>query len=167
MWYVLNATPHCEPQVAKLLGQLMVEAYVPRFPAALRTKPGSARDLRPRLVFPGYVFFRTPVGFSHWDVVRWTPGVRRILLEDTAPAVIADEVVAHLRRRLAEGSLRPVVQRFKPGQVVTIERGPLAQVDAIFDRELDARSRVQVLVHMMGRSITFRIDPADLRSAAV
>jgi transcription antitermination factor NusG len=46
-----------------------------------------------------------------------------------------------------------------------IERGPLAAVDAIFDCELDRKSRVQVLVQMMGRRLPVAIDVNDVRQA--
>ncbi len=166
MWYVLNTAPHCEPQVAKLLGQQSLDTYLPRFPPKPRSKPGSVRERRPSFVFPGYLFFRVPTGFNRWDAVRWAPGVRRVLQQDGSPAVVADQVLDHLRQRLAEGSLRPNTLRFKAGEALIIERGPLAAVDAIFDRELDASARVQILVHMMGRLIPFRIDSADVRRIA-
>jgi transcription antitermination factor NusG len=59
-----------------------------------------------------------------------------------------------------------VKPRFEQGDTVIIERGALAAVDAIFDRELDSASRVQILVNMMGRSLPVRIDVDDLSKAA-
>jgi transcriptional antiterminator NusG len=166
MWYVLHTAPRCEPQVAKLLGQQGLDIFLPRFPPMPRSKLGSVRERRPRFVFPGYLFFRTPTGFSRWDGIRWAPGVRRILQQDSSPGTVADEVLDHLRRRLAEGSLRPFKPRFKAGDALVIERGPLAAVDAIFDRELDAPGRVQILVQMMSRLIPIRIDEVDVRRIA-
>jgi hypothetical protein len=49
---------------------------------------------------------------------------------------------------------------------VVVERGPLAEVDAIFDRALDSPARVQILVQMMGRELPVQIDPSYLRSLA-
>jgi transcription antitermination factor NusG len=167
MWYVLNVAAHCEPQVAKFLSHEGLETYVPRFPSSPRTKAGSVRDRRTRFVFPGYLFFRVPSGFDHWDTIRWAPRVRRILQQDGAPATVGDDFVAHIRRRLAAGLLRATLPRFKKGDPVVIERGPLTAVDAVFDCELDGPHRVQILINMMQRSMPVRIDADDLRSAAV
>jgi transcription antitermination factor NusG len=112
------------------------------------------------------MFFRVPEDFLRWELIRWAPGVRRVLHVDGAPGVIADTFVDHIRERLADSSLRPARPRFQRGDVVVIERGPLTAVDAIFDRELDSASRVQILVNMMGRSLPVRIDLEDLSRAA-
>jgi transcription antitermination factor NusG len=167
MWYVLNVAPHCEPQVANFLNHEGLEPYVPRFPPSPRTKAGSVRDRRARFVFPGYLFFRVPSDFGRWDAIRWAPRVRRILQQDGAPATVGDDFVAHIRKRLAEGQLQAAAPRFKKGEPVVIERGPLAAVDAVFDCELDGPHRVQILINMMHRSIPVRVDANDLRSVAV
>src|SRR5579864_8788511 len=91
MWHVLHAAPNCEPQVCKYLGLHGIDGYAPQFPPPARTKPGSVRDRKQRWVFPGYVFFKIEEGFSSWDLIRWAPGVRRMLQEDGAPATLRDE----------------------------------------------------------------------------
>ena len=164
MWHVLHVSPNCETQVSKLLALLDVECYAPQFAAPPRTKPGSVRDRRARWVFPGYVFFKIAESFSRWDTIRWAPGVRRILQQDDAPGVVADEVVEHLRGRLQDQVLAQApLHRFRPGQAVAIERGPLAMVDAIFRRHLPASQRVEILVHLLGRPLTVSVDSAILR----
>ena len=165
-WHVVQTAPRCELHVAQLL---RLQGHLPDLPEFHRPpgmRAGSVRDRRSRLVFPGYVFVKVPAGLERWADVRWAPGVRRILLDGEEPAVVADEVMEHLRHRLAELKIRvPGRAHFAPGQPVVIERGPLAAVDAIFDRELDSRSRVQVLVQMMGRRLPVTIDVNDVRQA--
>jgi len=165
MWNVLHVAPHGEPQVCKFLGVHGVEVYAPQFPPAPRTRPGSVRDRKQRWVFPGYVFFKTAEGFGEWDIIRWAPGVRRMLQQDGGPAMLEDELVEHLRRRLSERSLKQPRQRFAHGQHVVIQSGPLRMVDAIFERELDAPARVQVLVQLLGRPLAVEVDPAILKAS--
>ncbi len=166
MWHVLHTQPRRELQVARLLSHESIESYVPEFPPAPRTKVGSKRDQLRQRLFPGYMFFRVQEDFVRWEVIRWAPGVQRVLHVDGTPGVIADAVVDHIRERLADSSLRSARPRFQRGDMVVIERGPLTAVDAIFDRELDSASRVQILVNMMGRSLPVRIDLEDLSRAA-
>lgn len=141
-----------------------VLAYAPKFAAPPRTKPGSVRDLRQRWVFPGYLFFKAPADFAQWDLIRWAPGVRRILGQDGEPGGLDDTVVDHIRQRVAELAFRPARYSFRSGQSVQILSGPLRMVDAIFDRDLDGPARVQVLVQLLGRQMPVRLDPAILRA---
>src|SRR5438552_5139488 len=165
MWHVLHAAPHGEAQICRFLGVHDVEAYSPEFPPPPRTRAVSVRDRRHRAVFPGYVFFRIPISFTNWDLIRWAPGVRRVLQEDGSAASLSDEIVDHLRSRLAEKSLRPGRPSFEPGQRVVIQSGPLRMVDAIFEKELDAPSRVQILVNLLGRPLAVEVDRTILRAA--
>jgi transcription antitermination factor NusG len=165
-WFVLQAAPQRELPLVKLLKAHGLQSYVPQFPLPKRAKPESVRSSRPRLVFPGYVFFKVPAGFKDWADVLWAGGVRRILWQEGGPALIDDAVIDHLKDRLAAGKLVPVRPTLLAGQPVLIERGPLAAVDAIFDKHLDADSRVQVLGEMMGRRVRVQVDLRDLQQPA-
>lgn len=165
-WHVLQTAPHRELHVSRQLVAYGLETYVPEFPRARRTQPGSVRDGRHRWVFPGYVFIRRLDDVNTWRAIRWAPGVRRILEHDGAPGTIPDVVVRHLKKRIAEMGDDRTGVRFKRGEQVVIEHGPLAAVDAIFDRQLDSPARVQILVQMMGRELPVKIDPENLRSLA-
>ena len=164
VWNVAHVHPNHEAQVAKFLALHGIDIYCPRFAAPAGTRPGSVREGRTRWVFPGYLFFKVPQGFARWDLVLWAPGVRRVLSDDGAPSPVSDAVVARLRTRLAQPAGRR--SAFRRGQPVVIERGPLAMVDAIFDRELSTSERVQVLVQLLGRPVTVVVDAAILRHAS-
>jgi transcriptional antiterminator NusG len=151
--------------VASYLETRDLESYVAEFPRSPGTRPGSVRDQRGRLVFPGYVFLRIPPAFDSWQTVRWAPGVRKVLEQDGVPAAVAAGVVNHLRRRIAGYVTRRNRVGFEPGETVIVERGPLAAIDAIFERELDANRRVQILIDMMGRQVSVTIDPRSLRAS--
>ena len=166
MWHVLHTAPHSESSLAKYLSVQGIVTYAPQFPRASGTKPGSVRDRRPGWVFPGYLFIEPPEDFERWDAIRWAPGVRRLLQVDGAPAVVQASVIEHLRRRLAERSMITTRPTFKPGDRVVVQYGPLAMVDAIFDRELSAPSRVQILVNLLGRPMQVRVDRAVLATPA-
>ena len=168
-WWVLQTTSKREPLVCRQLAMRGLEHYAPEFPRRGRTRPGSVRDERRRMIFPGYVFCR-PAGCADVHVaLKRAPGVLRILGEDGVdgePASVPDAVVRHVRRRVAERAQGLDRAEFRRGQRVVVEGGPMASVDAIFDRELHASARVRILVDMMGRTVPMDIDPADLRPLA-
>ncbi len=165
MWGVLHVAPNGEPQVCGFLRMIQVETYAPQFPTPPRMKPGSVRHRRARWVFPGYLFFKVEQDSATWNLIHRAVGVRRVLQIDGSTAVIGDAVIEQIRRRLSEGSIRDLRSAFVSGQSVHIERGPLAALDAIFDRELDSPDRVQILVNLFGRVLSVRIDPEALRPA--
>ncbi len=153
--------------MASVLRSRELEAYVPEFRKPPRTRAGSVRDRRSRLVFPGYVFFRVWDGFSQWDQISWAPCVHGILTQDGLPGGVEDSVVGYLDRRLADGQLGPPRNLGpRPGDRVSIRNGPLAAVDAIFEREIRDGDEVQVLIQMMGRPTSLRINRADLATTS-
>ena len=165
-WCTVQTSPHTELNVCRHLAVLGLESYTPEFLRGPHTRRGSVRDRRHHWLFPGYVFFRSPEGSGAHVVVRRLPGVVRILGQDGEPALLSDSVIRHIRRQLAEGALRPPGPRFTPGERLVIDRGPLAPLNAIFDRELDDHARVQVLIHLMGRELPVSIDAMHLKSMA-
>ena len=165
-WWVLQTTSRREPIVCRQLAMQGVEHYAPEFPPRARTRPGSVRDRRSRMIFPGYVFCRPPECAGAHVALKRAPGVVRILSADGIPASLPDAVVSHLRRRLAEQVAGCRGSGFRRGQRVVIESGPMASLDAIFDRDLHPSARVRILVEIMGRSVPMDLDPTDLRSLA-
>jgi transcription antitermination factor NusG len=163
---VLQTAPQRELPLAALLESRGLRAYVPQFPLPKRARVDSVRSSSPRLVFPGYLFFKVPADFRDWEAVQWAAGVRRILQQEGAPAVVDDAVLDHLEYKLARGELARSRPAFRSGQPVLIERGALAGVDAMFDSYLDTHSRARVLVEMMGRPISAQVDLRDLGRAA-
>lgn len=165
-WWVLQTVSKREALVCRQLAMQGLEHYAPEFPRSGRTRPGSVRDGRHRMIFPGYVFCRPPDRAAGADVqlaVKRTPGVVRILGDGEVPSKLPDAVVCHLRRRVAEQAAGGRGGRFQSGEKVTIESGPMASLDAIFDKYIHASARVRILVEMMGRNVAIDIDPRDLR----
>jgi len=80
------------------------------------------------------------------------------------PAQITNSLIGHLKERIAEVEVHHRSSGFEHGERVVIEDGPLAALDAVFDRALDAPARVQILVQLMHRTLPVQIDPAHLRS---
>jgi transcriptional antiterminator RfaH len=166
MWYVANTAPGTESKVCRFLALQGTESYVPEFRHPRGTRPGSVRDGRHRWVFPGYVFFRPPANFSAWHGVYWVPGIRQVLRNGSEPAVMDDVVLEELRERLATAQPRHPGAGFQPGQLVRVEAGALAMIDAVFDRCLDAPDRVRILVQLLGRQIPVDVNPTILSAAS-
>ena len=156
-WHALYTKPNREHQVETWLQQQGIENYLPTLRRRVRR-----RDRPDRVVyFPCYLFARLDFEVTPISSVAWMPGIRRIVSNGEQPTVVADEMVALVRRRL-EGMEGTGYVGFDAGDRVRIASGPLRDLEAVFDRPLTAAERVRILLNVMGRMVLVDIDPAQL-----
>jgi transcriptional antiterminator RfaH len=151
-WYALYTKPKKEHQVNTLLQGQGIETYLPTVQRKVRR-----RDRPERLIyFPCYLFARIDFLETPRSTIDWLPGVRHIVQAGQQPAVVDDEIVSLIRRRLEQAE-DGGYGGLKEGDRVRIKSGPLRDLEAIFDRPLSAADRVRVLLEVMGR-----LTPVDL-----
>jgi transcriptional antiterminator RfaH len=156
VWLALYTKPFKEYKVRNLLSGRGIEVYLPEITVQQR----SGRKNKP--FFPHYLFARLDPSSGVIADVRWTPGLRYIVRAGNRPVPVPDEVVEHIRRRLAKmGVVRPE-ERFKEGDLVRIGRGPLQGLEAIFDRRLSAEGRVRVFLQLVNRLVATELNAGDL-----
>ncbi len=157
-WYALYTKPHKEQQVSSLLEEQGIETYLP----TVRRKV-QRRDRPERVVyFPCYLFARVDFRSTPHSSIAWMPGIRRIVSFGEHPAVVDDEIVSLVRRRL--GDIEEVAYgNLKQGDRVRITAGPLRDLEAVFDQPLSAAHRVRVLLDVMGRMTPADIDYSDIK----
>src|SRR3989337_3180167 len=121
-----------------------------------------------QLLCPGYLLVRLPaveINRHRWAAVRWSPGVQRILGVGDTPVAVPDEAIEAIQERgRALGFVRPGM-RFTLGSRVRIWCGPLAGLEAVFDRPLSRAGRVRVLLEMLGPTREGEVDLVDLDAA--
>jgi transcriptional antiterminator RfaH len=156
-WYALYTKPKKERQVDALLREQGIETYLPTVQRKVRR-----RDRPDRIVyFPCYLFARLDLSDTPRSSIDWMPGVRHIVSLGERPAVVADEIVDLVRRRL-EGIEEVSYGRLKQGDRVRITSGPLRDLEAMFDQPLSSADRVRVLLEVMGRMTPVDIDPSQI-----
>ncbi len=158
-WYALYTAPNAEHHVATRLEEREVTVYLPEIRQM-------AKDKRSRLVafFPCYLFMRIDLKQTAASVWRWTPGLRYMVGFEGDEAVVPDQTIALIQRKLEE--LNQVVAQpraiFKPGDVVRITDGPLADMVALFEGPSTPAERVTVLLNFLGQANRVRVDAASL-----
>ena len=148
-WYLIYTKPHKEPQVNRLLQEREIETFFP----VVQLERGYGRGIRAEPFFPHYLFFRVNLQREDANGLQWLAGVRSIVHFDGQPAVVPEEIVVDLRQRLLpyeEKVLHPGEWRFQPGEEVDIVKGPFAGWEAVFQKGLNGKDRVQVLLHILG-----------------
>jgi transcriptional antiterminator RfaH len=83
-------------------------------------------------LFPGYLFAK--FFFPRLRMVKYASGVRNLVSFGPAPAIVGSEIIDGIRERLQGGVVVLNVHRFVPGDVVSIQDGPLCGLETIFER---------------------------------
>ncbi len=147
-WYAIRTKAKKEGEVEKRLSDLRLEVFLPW----LRTRRRIATRFLWVLVplFPSYLFCRLDLVTSG-KAARYCPGVRDFLKFGDTIAEVGDEIIRELKERCPEGVARLEPVPIRPGDVVRINEGPFAGLEAIFEREMKGSERVAVLLEILGR----------------
>lgn len=165
-WYAIQAKSHNEARVLDHLTQKEIPAFLPLIEVVRRYRNRCLARLEP--LFPCYLFVqleRIDCNPVTWNAVRWTPGVKSILGSGEVPLPVPDPVIGAIRERITQlGFVRPGL-RFSPHDRVVIRRGPLAGLEAVFERPLSGLTRVHVLMELLGQQRRVQVDAVDLELA--
>lgn len=155
-WLVLRLKPRQETIAANNVRAQGVEFYSPR----TLVRSGTASNLRPAALFPGYAFAR-PLGDA-WVHLKSTVGVLEVIMStNETPARLRPEEITYLRAREdSDGFIRTGVAQFRAGDRVRIlpDGGALADLVGVIDDSMAGRDRVFVLLGMLGRLTKVAVD---------
>jgi hypothetical protein len=153
-WIVLKAARGREFQASMALQGRGLSVYAP-------LRAASPRNRRSVALFPGYVFAFIRPGTDDLLRARSAPGVAYALPPGGPPELLPVEIIDAIRARLRE----PIAgaQAWHRGDHVTVVSGPLRWLDAVFDCQLSAAGRVQVLLQMARSTFRVVIDEACLQ----
>jgi transcription antitermination factor NusG len=141
-WYAVQAKTGRERFAASHLGTRGVEAFLPELKReVLRAFPKT--KILP--LFPGYFFALCPlIGL---DVVRYSPGVLRVVGTTRWPIPVEDDIMQAIRDMIQDdGYARLASRPLQPGEPVLICNGPWEGTTARFEQEWDDGRRVSILL---------------------
>lgn len=163
-WYVIRTKPLQEKQVEFHLRQLCVETFLPMLRQNKMVRRARKMVLSP--LFPRYMFARFDVR-KHYRTVSYARGVLTIVEFGGKPAEMSQALIDAIKGRLENGYLTPLPVQFKRGQILHINGGPLAGLEAVFVREMTDRNRVLLLLNTLGlhAKVNMSIDQVSLPQA--
>jgi len=98
-------------------------------------------------LFPGYLFVWVVSG---WWNARWSPGVRRLIMDGLLPARVPDAIISEIRSRERGGFVELLKPRgLRPGMRVRVISGPLSEQIGML-AALRPHERVLVLLQLLG-----------------
>lgn len=147
-WYALRVKPHKERFVNQRLLSKGIEVFFPK----IRVQPKNPRAAKVRPYFPGYIFVKIDLNEKGRNALRWQPGTYGLVTFGDVPAVVPENLIHELKKRLAQMKVQEIQKRlFHKGDRVRIVNGPMSGYEAIFDAHLGGRDRVQVLLSFLSQ----------------
>jgi transcriptional antiterminator RfaH len=144
-WCCAQIEPFRERLAMHCLGLNGFEVYCPRLREQVRS--GGRKIERTPPLFPGYAFVLV---VSAWWSARWSPGVRRLVMDGEQPARVPDAVIAEIKSRERGGFVvLPKARGLAPGTRMKVLQGPLqGQIGLL--AALRPHERVVMLLQMLG-----------------
>jgi transcriptional antiterminator RfaH len=146
-WYVLRSKPNKEDF---LWGQVLAHQIEVFYPS-IRVKAVNPRARKVKPYFPGYLFIRVELDEVSKSFWHWLPGSSGLISFNETPALVPEALVDAIRRKCeainaAGGEQLASLQH---GDPVTIQSGPFAEYEAIFDKCISGNERVRVLLKVL------------------
>jgi transcriptional antiterminator RfaH len=158
-WFCLRTQMKHEHIAAAHLNRFgNVEVFFPRIKARRSTRRGEVWVCEP--LFANYLFARFDY-YSQIETVRYTPGVQSVVHFGLKTPMIPDAVIEELREILAENKLQPR-PRIAESDRVFIREGVFQGLTATVLRVMPAKQRVQVLLNILGRSVSMEVHANSL-----
>ncbi|MGY2260266.1 transcription/translation regulatory transformer protein RfaH [Pseudomonas sp. SDO55104_S430] len=156
-WYLLQCKPRQDDRAQINLLRQNYDSFRPQLTIdrLVRGKPQKVCES----LFPGYLFIRLSQD-DNWAPIRSTRGVSRFVEFNRGPAVVANDVIEHLRMRcLATESCDTT--ELQPGQTLQITRGPLSPLEGVF-LSMMGDERVMLLLQFLNRQQCITVPLSDL-----
>ena len=160
-WCCAQLEPRRERLASYCLGLAGYEIYQPLLREQRRSH-GRKITVTPPL-FPGYLFVWVVRGW--WDA-RWSPGVRRLVMDGLQPARVPDAVIGEIRSRERNGFVElPKPRGLGPGMRVRVISGPLSEQIGML-AALRPHERVLVLLQLLGGQQRVELARSSIEAAS-
>jgi transcription elongation factor/antiterminator RfaH len=158
-WYVVHTHPHKEGQAGEHLRNQDFCVFLPRYVKS-RRHARKFEIIRAPL-FPRYMFIALDLTRDRWRSVNGTYGVDRLLMRAGIPEAVPQGLVEQLLESANGDDVISFIPTLKEGQAIRVTAGPFADLLGRLER-LDDKGRVQVLLDMMGGTVSVKLSPAHV-----
>jgi transcriptional antiterminator RfaH len=144
-WYALQTHALQEERAAENLNAWGVETFAPKYKER-RSNPYTGRPVYfTRSLFPQYMFARFDAG-RMLRKVWFTRGVTKVIGFGDGPSPVEDEIIELIKSRVGKEGFVEFNEDLKRGDKVVIRDGPLANLEGIFERDIEDGDRVLMLL---------------------
>lgn len=157
-WFAICTNLKQEERTCHNLQVSNIESFNPRILECRRNQFTGAVTFIPTSLFPRYIFARF-IARNLLRKVRFTRGVLQVVIFNSQPAPIDDEVIEFLKSRVGNNGFLNVREALTPGDKVRIKDGPWKAFAGVIERDIPASARVQILltaINYQARLVTER-----------
>lgn len=160
-WFLAQLKPNSHRIAERNLTRQGFPAFLPMEEETKRARGKFVTQMRP--LFPGYIFVALDILRGDWRAVNSTYGITRLVSFGKEPSVVPLDLVSQLMLRCdATGKLLPP-KLLKPGDQVTLTKGPFANFVAEVESIAPDR-RVWILMDIMGGQTRVAVGADQLRA---
>ena len=149
-WFVVQTNPKEDNLACLVLSRTSISIYQPFMGEDTCSMPRK-KTLKRYPLFPNYIFVNINPVEEDFHKIRWSRGVRRILLDNYQPIPLEEEFISSLQTHLQDkdtGIIKKPVE-FAPGDMVRIKSGPMKDLYGIFEEWGSDEGRVKILIQMV------------------
>jgi transcriptional antiterminator RfaH len=160
-WYAVSTKPHQERLAELHIQRFDIECFLPLLKETKIIRRTRKMVIEP--LFPGYLFARFDLD-KHYRAVNYARGVRKIVEFGSGPVELDATMIEAIKEELSDGYVMPHSDHLKMGQLLHINGGPLAGLEAVFMRKMTGRNRVLLFLKTLGfhARLTVGIDQVSL-----
>lgn len=160
-WFLAQLKPNCANIADKNLKRQGFKTFLPIEETTRQQNGKFMTAMRP--LFPGYIFVAFDADRGFWRTVNSTYGITRLVSFGKKPTAVPLELVSQLMLRCdAKAKLLPP-KLLKPGDKVTLTKGPFANFVAEVEKFAPDR-RVWVLIEIMGAQTRVAVGADQMRA---
>lgn len=153
LWYAAHTQPRAELKAAERLQEQGFGVFAPQL--AKRVRHARRISIVRQPLFPRYVFVAIDVSLQPWPRINGTPGVVRLITAGERPVSVPRGLVESLMAAEASGLASEQSRTFQVDEHARILDGPFADFVGQI-RSIDEKGRVDLLLQIMGRSVSLR-----------
>ena len=164
-WFVVRTQGSRERWAAENCFKQGAETYLPQIEEATRVRVAGRMIsvLRPKPLFPGYLFVRTEK--YQWRFLLGTFGVIDLIMSGSDPVRVRNDIIQDLRQRTANGCVQlPKQTLFNADDSVRPTEGAFEGLTGLVEGYASSK-RVQVLLDLLGRKVSVLFDENQLVAA--
>lgn len=158
-WYLAQCKPNATHIAVRNLDNQGFASFLPLQEVTKRKGKGFRHQIRP--LFPGYLFVQLDARELPWHKINSTRGIARLVRLGAEPSVVPDAIIAGLIARCTELGIIQDAEALSVGGRAQVTQGPFSGFAATI-ANVEANSRIYILLDIMGQSTTVSIDAAAL-----
>jgi transcriptional antiterminator RfaH len=161
-WYAIYTKPCREAVAAMNIGRLGLEVLLPQIKQE-KVVWGVTRVVT-KPMFPGYLFARfCPATYLH--LIQYARGVKQVVSSGRQLLPVTEEIISAIRSRIDQEGYVRLDEPLNQGDKVVVQEGPLRGLRGLFERELDDRQRVVILLEAIEYQARVLIEKRYLKAA--